>query len=230
MGAKKASSHSDGSDPTNSEPPRTQGQGQTANPSPRAHAKRELILDTAAEVLAKRGYAGTTLAEIAEDAGTLPGSLYYHFASRDELITEVLLRGIGLIQQRVLDAVTSLGPSSTARERLEIGLRAQLAFVLEESAYALAGVKALGQLPEEINSIVGPVNANFEAVVLQLFAEAASDGAIDASVNLPALRLLIAGATHWTAQWHDAETGAAAAEIADLLLRLLFSGISTTHP
>ena len=189
-----------------------------------------MIHDTAAEVLAKRGYAGTTLAEIAEDAGTLPGSLYYHFASRDELITEVLLRGIGLIQQRVLDAVTSLGPSSTDRERLEIGLRAQLAFVLEESAYALAGVKALGQLPEEINSIVGPLNANFEAVVLQLFAEAASDGAIDASVNLPALRLLIAGATNWTAQWHDAETGAAAAEIADLLLRLLFSGISTTHP
>jgi TetR/AcrR family transcriptional regulator, cholesterol catabolism regulator len=226
----KVSNHSDNSDLANSKTASLPQANVPTTQSPRAQAKRELILDAAAEVLAKRGYAGTTLAEIAEGAGTLPGSMYYHFASRDDLVTEVLLRGIGLIQQRVLDALQPLGPTATAKERLETGLRAQLAFVLEESAYALAGVKALGQLPDEIRAIVSPANVAFENVVLQLFIDATAQGAIDPTVNLQALRLLIAGATNWAAQWHENESSTPAGDIADLLLRLLFTGISTTQP
>ena len=134
------------------------------------------------------------------------------------------------MQQRVLEAVDALGPSATARDRLEVGLRAQLEFVLQESAYALAGVKALGQLPEAINAAIRPVNQVFEHFVLDLFTNAAAEGSIDASVNLPALRLLVAGATNWTAQWHSPETGSTATEIADLLVRLLFTGISPQSP
>jgi TetR/AcrR family transcriptional regulator, cholesterol catabolism regulator len=226
----KVSNHSDNSDRAKSAKASRSPVTVPATQSPRAQAKRELILDAAAEVLAKRGFAGTTLAEIAHGAGTLPGSMYYHFASRDDLVTAVLLRGIGLIQLRVLDALHSLGPTATAKQRLETGLRAQLAFVLEKSAYALAGVKVLGQLPDGIKAIVGPANAAFERVVLQLFIDAAAEGAIDASVNLPALRLLLAGATNWTAQWHENKNGTPAGEIADLLLRLLFTGISTAQP
>ena len=55
--------------------------------SGRAALKREQILDAAAKVLARRGYAATTLAEIAEEVGSAgAGSLYYHFDSREQLI------------------------------------------------------------------------------------------------------------------------------------------------
>ncbi len=51
---------------------------------PKAHV-REAIVRAAAEELARSGYAGTTLAAVAERAGTSIGNLYKYFAGKDEL-------------------------------------------------------------------------------------------------------------------------------------------------
>ena len=183
-------------------------------------------LDAAANVLAKRGYAGTTLAEIAEGAGTLAGSFYYHFESREQLVAEVLMHGMEQALLRLKTAVASVGPNGTARERLEIAIRTHLAFVVEESAYALAGVKNFGQLPEEISIKVLVVDREVARLMGMLFAEAAAEGAIDPSVNLGALRLLMLGATNWAAEWYRPGGAVTAQQLADLIVRLLFDGVS----
>nr|WP_237541576.1 TetR/AcrR family transcriptional regulator [Streptomyces sp. SID4936] len=45
---------------------------------------------TAAEVFAARGYNATTVRRIADDAGLLAGSLYYHFDSKESMLDEIL--------------------------------------------------------------------------------------------------------------------------------------------
>ncbi|MEU9860642.1 TetR/AcrR family transcriptional regulator [Streptomyces sp. NPDC047971] len=57
------------------------------NPAP---ARREAILAVAAEVFAAQGYNATTVREIADAAGMLAGSLYYHFDSKDSMLDEIL--------------------------------------------------------------------------------------------------------------------------------------------
>lgn len=54
----------------------------------------ERILDTAEALFAERGYAGTTLRDVASAAGLRIPSLYNHFASKDALYAAVLERGI----------------------------------------------------------------------------------------------------------------------------------------
>jgi TetR/AcrR family transcriptional regulator, cholesterol catabolism regulator len=58
--------------------------------------RRDEILDIAAELFAARGFAATTVREIADAAGILSGSLYHHFDSKesmaDELVRELLER------------------------------------------------------------------------------------------------------------------------------------------
>lgn len=71
----------------------------------RSARTRERILSAAAEVLASRGYASTTLEAIAERADMKAGSLYCHFSSKDELVAEVLLEGVGAAH----DAVSAAG-------------------------------------------------------------------------------------------------------------------------
>ncbi|WP_335940881.1 TetR/AcrR family transcriptional regulator [Streptomyces sp. PTD5-9] len=56
-------------------------------PSP---ARRRELLDTAAEVFAAQGYNATTVRKIADAAGMLAGSLYYHFDSKESMIDEIL--------------------------------------------------------------------------------------------------------------------------------------------
>ncbi|MFE3945139.1 TetR/AcrR family transcriptional regulator [Streptomyces sp. NPDC059118] len=52
--------------------------------------RRAALLATAAEVFAARGYNATTVRRIADDAGLLAGSLYYHFDSKESMLDEIL--------------------------------------------------------------------------------------------------------------------------------------------
>ena len=54
-------------------------------------ARRSEIVTIAAELFAAKGYASTTVREIADAAGILSGSLYHHFDSKESMI-EALLR------------------------------------------------------------------------------------------------------------------------------------------
>jgi AcrR family transcriptional regulator len=53
-------------------------------------ARRDEIVALAGDMFAARGYAGTTVREIAEAAGILSGSLYHHFDSKESIVDELL--------------------------------------------------------------------------------------------------------------------------------------------
>ncbi|GGR65141.1 putative transcriptional regulator TetR family protein [Streptomyces eurythermus] len=55
-----------------------------------AAARRGELLSTAAEVFAEHGYNATTVRRIADHAGILAGSLYYHFDSKESMLEEIL--------------------------------------------------------------------------------------------------------------------------------------------
>jgi TetR/AcrR family transcriptional regulator, transcriptional repressor for nem operon len=60
---------------------------------------RRLILERAAPVFNKRGYAGTSMSEIVEATGLEKGGIYNHFASKDELALEAFAHCIGLMTE-----------------------------------------------------------------------------------------------------------------------------------
>src|SRR5258706_11187553 len=125
----------------------------------RGALKREQILDAAAKVLARRGYTGTTLSEIAEEVGSAgAGSLYYHFDSRDELVEEVLRRGVQVAFEHSRRAVATLPATASALDRLNAAIRAQVLSVLVVSDYARATGRSTGQVPAEMWA---RVNADF---------------------------------------------------------------------
>ena len=79
-----------------------------------APARRGELLDTAAEVFAEQGYNATTVRKIADHAGMLAGSLYYHFDSKESMLEEILRTFLDELwdgYDTVLDAET--GPRET---------------------------------------------------------------------------------------------------------------------
>jgi TetR/AcrR family transcriptional regulator, cholesterol catabolism regulator len=52
--------------------------------------RREEILALAAKIFADKGYASTTVREIADAAGILSGSLYHHFDSKESMLDEIM--------------------------------------------------------------------------------------------------------------------------------------------
>lgn len=61
----------------------------TANPQ-RRYNRDTNVMDAAIEIMSARGYAATSLQEVADKVGVLKGSLYHYFESKEELLFRIL--------------------------------------------------------------------------------------------------------------------------------------------
>jgi AcrR family transcriptional regulator len=64
-------------------------------------ARRRELADAACRVIARNGFAGTTLADVAEESGWSIGSIRYYFPNKDELIASALWRVGERVDQRI---------------------------------------------------------------------------------------------------------------------------------
>ena len=62
--------------------------------------KRTLILDAAVRVFARRGYPGSRVGDIAEEAGVAHGLLYHYFSSKEEVLGVVFSENWGELLAR----------------------------------------------------------------------------------------------------------------------------------
>jgi TetR/AcrR family transcriptional repressor of bet genes len=85
--------------------------------------RREQICRAAATVIAREGFAGTTLREVADEAGVSTGMLNHYFSNRQDLLTQTLVFVSERTQAKVKDAMEGLPPGW---ERLRALLYASL--------------------------------------------------------------------------------------------------------
>lgn len=103
--------------------------------------RRDLILETAAGFFVRKGFSGTSIRDIAKEVGMLPGSLYYHFPSKEALLEAVFEEGV----QRIGDSVDQalIACKGDAWERLQAVCEAHLATLLGGSNFAQVVVRVL---------------------------------------------------------------------------------------
>lgn len=90
-------------------------------------AQRERLLEAARGLLAEGGYAATGVAAVAERAGVATGSVYRHFASRQELLAAVFAHVAGHELTAVRDAVHARsGAAEQLRALVEVFSRRAL--------------------------------------------------------------------------------------------------------
>jgi AcrR family transcriptional regulator len=100
----------------------------------RAEAKartRELLLDAAARTFARKGFAGASVEEIAENAGFTVGALYSNFGSKSELFLELMA---GRARERVTEAAQVLADGPPHGEAVWTALGQQMVDVADENS------------------------------------------------------------------------------------------------
>lgn len=71
---------------------------------PKSAQSQAAIIAAATRVLAKKGYARTSLADIAAEAEMSKGALHYHYPSKESLVSKVLENALDTIAARTLAA------------------------------------------------------------------------------------------------------------------------------
>jgi AcrR family transcriptional regulator len=83
---------------------------------------RERLLSSAQELIEEGGYGAASVVAIAERAGVAAGTLYRHFASKEELFVELFRAVCDREEDAMRAAAAALGPHGSHVRRLELVL------------------------------------------------------------------------------------------------------------
>ncbi|MBN8943179.1 MAG: TetR family transcriptional regulator [Rhizobiales bacterium] len=176
-------------------------------PPKRAEASRQQILDVAASLFRARGYTETSLRDIGAQVGMKAGSLYYHFASKEELAAEVLRIGVQRVHEAVASAVAGLGPEAPMKARIEAAIAAHLETLLVESDYTSAHIRCFPYVPPSLKTELSQARRDYETVWRGLLDEASAAKALAPGIDPEVARLAILGALNWSLEWFDPARG-----------------------
>ena len=97
--------------------------------------RRDEVVESAARVFAERGYAETTVAELAEELGLATGALYHYFAGKEELLIEICDQ----LMEPLLAACRELlaDPAAAPEQRLRDLVRLWVAHVIAHRNHLL---------------------------------------------------------------------------------------------
>ena len=90
----------------------------TTQPSLRARQRAEreqLILSEGEQLLAEQGYDGLIMDVLAERVGISKGTIYQHFATKEDLFSAILLRGVEYVDARITAQLADSEQSTVTR-------------------------------------------------------------------------------------------------------------------
>ncbi len=98
--------------------------------------KRELIMDAAVKVMARVGFMGVRLEEVAEEAGFSKAAIYHYFPDREALIMNIVIREHRAVYERLAEI--------SDRELSLLGSIRELASALHKTVFGMGAGGALG--------------------------------------------------------------------------------------
>ena len=132
------------------------------------------------------------------------GSLYYHFASKDEIIGEVLRIGVERVSLEVRRAVMALPADADARTLMHTAVRAHLSALLELHDYTSANVRIFGQVPASVRDRQIAARDAYERFWSGLLKRCARADGWNPRRNLRLTRLFVLGALNGSLEWFNA--------------------------
>jgi AcrR family transcriptional regulator len=166
-----------------------------ARTAPRAHNRLPQILDEAATLFCEKGFQATSVRDIVRAVDMLPGSLYYHFAAKEDLLVAVYAEGVRRITESVNRAVEG---RTDPWQRLEAACVGHLEALLESSDYAQVVIRVR---PADAPSVADELLALRDAYE-RLFDELIAALPLERGVDRRSLKLMLMGALNWTQTWY----------------------------
>ena len=192
-----------------------------------AAESRTLILDTAARLFRAEGYAAVSLRDLAAACGMKAGSLYYHFASKDEIVAEVLRIGVESVYQEVSREVAACAKTATREEIFRVAVRTHLRALLELQDYTSANIRIFGQVPPSVRAAHVELRDEYERKwneMLLPFASTTGRKTAKERERLRLARFFLIGAMNGTLEWfHGGKTSVD--DVAEELVRVFLNGL-----
>jgi AcrR family transcriptional regulator len=185
---------------------------------------RQQVLSAAAGIIRDRGYKAASV------AGIEAGSIYYHFRSKDDILDEVLDKGLRILLQEVTWTVSNRKQEDNLRIVAD-AIEAHMECLFQASEFTSANIRTYGQLPSDVRARNWPVRHEYALLWDRILDDAQKSGGLRPDIKIVPLRQVMLGALNWTVEWFDPakagqEGNISLSGLVEILQKLLLSGLS----
>ena len=179
--------------------------------------RREAIVDQAARLFARTGFAGASVADLAAACATSKSLIYHYYPSKEDILYAVMASHIDQLVQDVADAMTAAPDAAGRLRALVHGFMAHYAGAADRQKVLL---NELDSLPADKRATIVAKQRTIVDAVAGLLAE------VDATLGGDARRarvqaMLLFGMINWTHTWFEPAGPMGPADIADMALRMV---------
>lgn len=194
--------------------------------SPKVDTDRERILSAAARLFREKGFDGTTIRQIAEASGLLPGSLHYRYRAKEDILVDMMRVAIERTITRITEATADIQEPLV---RIQTALQAHTEMLLsgDDMIYVLLFEwrSLRGNARQEI---IGERD-RYEKYWDSMLSSIKEQGYIRADIDEHLFRLIGLGAINWMATWYRKDGKYSLDEIGNTLWSIISKGILATH-
>jgi AcrR family transcriptional regulator len=184
---------------------------------------RNEILDASAQIFSQKGYHGTSMQDIAVAVNLQKASLYHHVSSKQEILFDLLNRGLDILITQVEEAVSEPGSPD---ERLRKATCAYLCTMTEYQDLSSVLLLEYRSLEPDYHDRHIPRRDRFEQIWRDLIREGMEAGIFACDHPSLSARALL-GVLNWTVTWFRSDGPLSAEEIADQISNLFLMGLIT---
>jgi AcrR family transcriptional regulator len=188
-----------------------------------ATERREQLLDVGRALFAVKGFDGTSIEEIAAQAGVSKPVVYEHFGSKEGLYALVVERAV----RRMLDKITGALSGGSARCLLEQAALALLEYIEEDTDgfRILVRDSPVASRAGSFASLISDIASRVEHILGREFTARGFDATL-----APLYSQALVGMVALTGQWWLDERHPTRDEVAAHLVNLAWNGLSGMEP
>lgn len=182
--------------------------------------RRLKIVEAAAALFARRGFAGASIADLAQRCKVSKSLIYHYYASKEDILYDVMISHV-----RALEAASNavIAAPAPAAEKLRRLARAFMALYVGAADRHKVLLNELDNLPKGRRSEIVSVQRGLIEAVRRLLIEV--EPRLKRSKSGFAAAMLFFGMINWTHTWFDPGGAVSAEELADMAVDFALGGL-----
>lgn len=149
---------------------------------------RRRILEAGTALFAERGYAASSMRELAERAGVALSASYYHYPGKRDVLLAIMTEAMDRLERGALEVIALDLPP---RERLPALAHAHVRVHLEEPDRARVADGELRALDPRVRAAVVSSRDRYESYFRAVLSDGIEEGCFEAALDVPVVAMAI---------------------------------------
>jgi len=181
------------------------------------------IVSAAAKVFRTKGYHAATVRDIAEEVGILKGSLYHHFASKEELLYLVVKEPIAQMYRAIAEIAAA---DLAATEKLRRAISAHLEAFDRHYPHLFVYLREREAVKRRFREMIGFSPKEYYRCWQQILREGVENGEFRSDFDIQVTSYGLLGMLNWSCEWYDPQGRLSIQEVAEEFTVLALAGLA----